>query len=116
MRPNRQETEESTLTEEILNGKLRFLCSGISKSLGISKSFSNISSMHQGTVMRRLFYSSKSKENHSRILCMILTTMMSRLTLSRRRPLSYRNESIDLQSKSKDWFIYENGPRHERVN
>ena len=115
MRPNRQETEESTLTEEILNGKLRFLCSGISESFGISKSFSNISSMHQGTVMRRLFYSSKSKENHSRILCMILTTM-SRLTLSRRRPLSYRNESIDLLCKLMDWFLCENGPRHEKVN
>ena len=38
------------------------------------------------------------------------------LTLSWRRPLSYRNQSIDLQSKSKDWFLYDNGPRHVRVN
>ena len=30
-------------------------------------------------------------------------------------PLSYRNQSIDLQSKSVDWFLYENGFRHERV-
>ena len=29
--------------------------------------------------------------------------------------LSYRNRSIDLQSKSKDWFLYDNGLRHERV-
>ena len=29
--------------------------------------------------------------------------------------LSYRNQSIDLQSKSKDWFLYDNGFRHERV-
>ena len=38
------------------------------------------------------------------------------LTLSWRRPLSYRNQSIDLQSKSMDWFLYDNGLRHERVN
>ena len=38
------------------------------------------------------------------------------LTFSRRRPLSYRNQSIDLQSKSMDWFLYDNGLRHERVD
>ena len=37
------------------------------------------------------------------------------LTLSWRRPLSYRNQSIDLQSKSMDWFLYDRGLRHERV-
>ena len=37
------------------------------------------------------------------------------LTLLWRRPLSYRNQSIDLQSKSMDWFLYDNGLRHERV-
>ena len=37
------------------------------------------------------------------------------LTLSRRRPLSNRNQSTDLQSKSMDWFLYDNGLRHERV-
>ena len=38
------------------------------------------------------------------------------LTLSRRRPLSYRNQSIDLRSKSMDWFLYDIGLRHEKVN
>ena len=38
------------------------------------------------------------------------------LTLSCRRPWSYRNQSIDLQSKSIDWFLYDNGLRYERVN
>ena len=33
----------------------------------------------------------------------------------RRRRLSYRNQSIDLWSKSVDWFLYDNGLRHERV-
>ena len=37
------------------------------------------------------------------------------LTLSWRGPLSYRNQSIDLQSKSMDWFLFDNGLRHERV-
>ena len=37
------------------------------------------------------------------------------LTLSWRRPLSYRNQFIDLRSKSMDLFLYDNGLRHERV-
>ena len=37
------------------------------------------------------------------------------LTLSRRRPLSYRNQSIDLLRKSMDWFLYDNGLRLEKV-
>ena len=38
------------------------------------------------------------------------------LTLSWRRPLSYRNQSIDLLRKLMDWFLYDNDLRHERVN
>ena len=38
------------------------------------------------------------------------------LTLSWQRPLSYRNQSIDLRSKSMDWFLYNNSLRHERIN
>ena len=38
------------------------------------------------------------------------------LTLSWRRSLSYRNQSFDSRSKSMDWFLYDNGLRHERVN
>ena len=30
-------------------------------------------------------------------------------------PLSYRNQSIDLQRKLMDWFLYDNGLRHDRV-
>ena len=37
------------------------------------------------------------------------------LTPSWRRQLSYRTQSIDLLRKSMDWFLYENGCRHERV-
>ena len=37
------------------------------------------------------------------------------LTLSWRRSLSYRNQSIDLQSKLIDWFLYNRDLRHERV-
>ena len=32
------------------------------------------------------------------------------------RPLSCRNQSIDLLRKLMDWFLYDNGRRHERVN
>ena len=38
------------------------------------------------------------------------------LTLSRRRPLSYINQSIGLRSKSMDWLLYDNGLRLDRVN
>ena len=37
------------------------------------------------------------------------------LTLSWRRPILYRNQSIDLLRKSVDWFLYDIGLRHERV-
>ena len=42
----------------------------------------------------------------------ILPKLLTRLW---RRSLSYRNQSIDLQSKSMDWFLYDNSLRHERV-
>ena len=37
------------------------------------------------------------------------------LTLSWRRPMSYRNQSIDLRNTYMDWFLYDIGLRHERV-
>ena len=37
------------------------------------------------------------------------------LTLSWRRSLLYRNQSIDLQSKSLDWSLYDRNFRHARV-
>ena len=37
-------------------------------------------------------------------------------TVLRNRSQSYRNQSIDLQSKSMDWFLYDRNPRHERGN
>ena len=41
--------------------------------------------------------------------------MKTSLTLSWRRPLSYRNLSIDLLRKSMDWLLFDNSLRHERV-
>ena len=38
------------------------------------------------------------------------------LTLSRRRSLPYRNQSIDLLCKSMDWFLNGKDLRHERAN
>ena len=37
------------------------------------------------------------------------------LTVSWQRPLSYRNQSIDLHSKSMDWIPYDKDLRYERV-
>ena len=49
-------------------------------------------------------------------VCYYIICMTVPLTLSRRRPLSYRNQSIDLLCKSMDWFIYDNSLRLERVS
>ena len=38
------------------------------------------------------------------------------LTLSKRRFLSHRNQSIHLLCKSMDWFLYDKDHRHERFN
>ena len=38
------------------------------------------------------------------------------LTFSWWRSLSYRNQSIDFFRKSVDWFLYDNGLRHESFN
>ena len=37
------------------------------------------------------------------------------LILSWPKSLSYRTKSVDLQSKSMDWFLYDSDLRHERV-
>ena len=37
------------------------------------------------------------------------------IALSWRRPQSSRNQSIDLQNKPMDWFLYDRGLHHERV-
>ena len=37
-------------------------------------------------------------------------------SLSWRMSLSYRNQSIDLHSKSMDWFLYDRDHRYERLN
>ena len=42
-------------------------------------------------------------------------TFLRLVSLSWWRRLSYRNQSIDLQSKSMDWFLYDNSLHHERV-
>ena len=51
----------------------------------------------------------------SLIRVLMVLTKKRYLTLSWRRSLSYRNQSIDLRSESMDWFLYGNGLRHERV-
>ena len=42
-------------------------------------------------------------------------SLMDGSTLSWRRSLSYRTQSIDLQNKSMDWFLYDRDLRHEKI-
>ena len=76
-------------TDEILNRTLHFLCS-VSEDMSVPT--------------RQIF------------LLYYLKGHSISLTLSWRRPLSCRNQSTDLQSKSMDWFLYDDGLRNERVN
>ena len=43
------------------------------------------------------------------------TSLIPLLTLSRPRPISYRNQYIDLLCKSMGWFLYDIGLERERV-
>ena len=45
--------------------------------------------------------------------CMWMKTVLNLLW---RRSLLYRNQSIDMQNKSMDWFLYDKSLWHERVN
>ena len=56
-----------------------------------------------------------SSSDFSKLFFTHVIILTSPLTLSRQRSLSYRNQSTDLQSKSMDWFLYDNGPRLERI-
>ena len=47
--------------------------------------------------------------------CLDLSQRLPTLTLSWRRSLSYRNQSIYLHSKSVKWFLHDRDHRHERV-
>ena len=70
------------------------------------------------SVQNQLVWSSRVTENSKMTLSSYsveFTTWKIPLTLSWRGPLLYRNQSIDLQSKSMDWFLYDNGLRHESV-
>ena len=59
------------------------------------------------------FLASYSKQNYLIILAEKLK--IQQLTLSRKKPISYRNQSIDLLCKSMDWFLYDIGLRRDRV-
>ena len=61
-------------------------------------------------------YTISKKEENKLLLNPWHSSKEQILALSWRRPLSHRNQSINLQSKSVDWFLYDNGFRHERVN
>ena len=62
-------------------------------------------------------YFCKYSENGTKTLIIWNNNFFSSvvLTLSWRKPLSYRNQSIDLLCKSMEWFLYDNGLRHERI-
>ena len=63
----------------------------------------------------RTLCSIKHTNEDSRATTMKLAPAFS-WTLSWRRSVSYRNQSIDLLCKSMDWFLYHRDFLHERVN
>ena len=55
------------------------------------------------------------KNNHVIQACTDSVEKLKSLTLSWWKSLSYRSQSIDLQSKSMDWFLCHRDFRHGRV-
>ena len=104
MWPNPQETEDLvTLTEKILHEK-HYLC---------SVNITNFKWFH-----RKILKQAYAETGTVQITEAVVRGCSSKwvfLTLSWWRPLLYRNQSIDLLYKSMDWFLYNNGLRHERV-
>ena len=78
----------------------------------------------QKTRLRKRFFKkpyaiNKKSYDKQRNLCVSLLwkkdNILQILILSWWRPLSYRNQPIDLFCKSMDWFLYDNSLCHERV-
>ena len=71
-----------------------------------------------GCVVNQFDLSLPRKNSKKHVSSRVITkahTYLALLTLSWRRLLSCRNQSIDLQRKWMDWFLYERALRHERV-
>ena len=68
------------------------------------------------TKIYKVFHRERFVEKKKKISKVILKFKLPPLTLSWRRPLSYRNQSIYFRRKSMDWSLYDNCLRHERVN
>ena len=64
---------------------------------------------------KNVSFTDSGRWNVPRVVPRLVVGYKHLLTLSWQRPVSYRNQSIDLQSKTIDWFLYDNGLRHERV-
>ena len=62
------------------------------------------------------FHGMANDKSHFRRTLRLAQSSVWYLTLSWRRPLSYRNQSSELLRKSMHWFLYDNGLRHKRVN
>ena len=118
-----QETADLvTFTEVIRNGKLHFLCS-VMRLSDLRSSQTSIISFWIFLVWIIKFRKSCSQKllkigvvNGWRNCWQFSQKVYTRcLTLSWRRSLSYRNQSIHFQIKSMDWLLYDRDLRHERV-
>ena len=70
-----------------------------------------------GTILEKYETHYRTSIKYSLLFCIAGLAFTGKdLTLSRWRSLSYRNQSIDLKTKSMDWFLYDKVLRHERVN
>ena len=79
------------------------------KSLKVSLWTGSRPNMIKQSMKKNLFVSLKQ------VSLLLAPLFQGSVTLSWRRPLSYRNQFIDFQSKSMDWFLYDRDLRHEKV-
>ena len=82
---------------------------------GVASKADLVFSFHKGSILLSTLKLSpkpqKTSEVHSTCLQIqkYYLSIEATLTFSIQRPLSYRNQSIDLGSKSMGWFLYDNG-------
>ena len=82
-------------------------------SFNLQRSLKSSSQHKQVSSVKLKYYLINSKQTI--IINIFHELNQNSLTLSWRTPLSYRNQSIDLLCKSMEWFLYDNGVRHESV-
>ena len=103
--------KRSELLPSLKNILCKTACNKVIKNIFLSSFATILMTSHQSITKKFNTYELWSLPSNMKFH----TTYIDRLTLSWRRPLPCRIQSIDLLCKSMDWILHDNGLRHERV-